>query len=344
VHISGASRAGLLAWRRRPRATRTAIHPHLHDRLRPAQPGVRHPHLPHPPPGIPRQRRPVPQRLVHRTGHHRTRRHARPAHQPAPSTKATPARLSSIAIAAITITLPDSPLAGPLGLTAVPAWILAALAGLTAFYVIANQGGQTSLPTDDPIHNPASTVALDELIAQHTTRPAAISACQPDRPPPAAGDAGRAGARPPPPAAPPEPVHLLAARGAPDRARAGKLGQGCLPRVVRRGPGRRAARRALGQVPGPWSRSAMITSRCRPCAGEPGGTAGRLFPLLDADIAVIRAGTPRPPADRSHRRCRGRPRTTSIDSITVSNEKGQAERSSSRLWAALAGTPIPPVP
>lgn len=251
MHISGASRAGLLAWRRRPRATRTAIHPHLHDRLRPAQPGVRHPHLPHPPPGIPRQRRPVPQRLVHRTGHHRTRRHARPAHQPAPSTKATPARLSSIAIAAITITLPDSPLAGPLGLTAVPAWILAALAGLTAFYVIANQGGQTSLPTDDPIHNPASTVALDELIAQHTTRPAAISACQPDRPPPAAGDAGRAGARPPPPAAPPEPVHLLAARGAPDRARAGKLGQGCLPRVVRRGPGRRAARRAAGS--GAWT-------------------------------------------------------------------------------------------
>ena len=43
----------------------------------------------------------------------------RPARQPAPSAKATPALLlSSIAIAAITITLPDSPLAGPLGLTA----------------------------------------------------------------------------------------------------------------------------------------------------------------------------------------------------------------------------------
>ena len=96
--------------------------------------------------------------------HHRTRRHARPAHQPAPSTKATPALLSSIAIAAITITLPYSPLAGPLGLTAVPAWILAALARLTAFYVIANEGPNLA-PTDDPITNPALTVALDELIA-----------------------------------------------------------------------------------------------------------------------------------------------------------------------------------
>ncbi len=40
--------------------------------------------------------------------------------------------LSSVAIATITITLPYRLLAGPLGLTAVPAWILAALAGLTA--------------------------------------------------------------------------------------------------------------------------------------------------------------------------------------------------------------------
>jgi len=38
------------------------------------------------------------------------------------------------------ITLPYSALAGPLGLTAVSAWILAALAGLTAFYVITNEG------------------------------------------------------------------------------------------------------------------------------------------------------------------------------------------------------------
>ena len=231
VHISFASRVGLLTWQRRPRATRTAIHPHLHDRLRPAQLGVRHPHLPHPPPGIPRQRHPVPQRLVHRVDHHRTRRHARPAHQPAPSTKATPALLSSIAIAAITITLPYSPLAGPLSLTADPAWILAALA---AFYVIANEGAKPRFPLTTRSTNPASTVASDELIVQHTTRPAAISVYQPGRPPPAAGMPERAGAaRPAAPAGPPEPVHLLAARGAPDRARAGKLGQGCLPRGVR---------------------------------------------------------------------------------------------------------------
>jgi hypothetical protein len=40
--------------------------------------------------------------------------------------------------------LPYSPLAGPLGLTAVSAWILAALAGLTAFYVITNEGPSTA--------------------------------------------------------------------------------------------------------------------------------------------------------------------------------------------------------
>jgi hypothetical protein len=131
----------------------------------------------------------------------------------------------------------------------------------------------------------------------------------------------QAPARPPAPAAPPEPVHLLAARGAPDRARAGKLGQGCLPRGVRRGPGRRAARRAAGS--GAWilepQRNDHIT--VPPLRWGTRRAAGRLFPLLDADIAVIRAGAPRPPADRSHRRCRGRPRATSIDSITVSNEK-----------------------
>ncbi len=64
----------------------------------------------------------------------------RPARQPAPSAKATPALLlSSIAIAAITITLPDSPLAGhsaspPSRPGSSPP------AGLTAFYVIANEG------------------------------------------------------------------------------------------------------------------------------------------------------------------------------------------------------------
>ena len=191
MHISCTSRVGLLAWQRRPRATQTAIHPHPHDRLRAAPLGVRHPHLPPPPPGIPRQRHPVPQRLVHRIDHHRTRRHARPAHQPAPSTKATPALPSAIAIAAITITLPYGPLAGLLGLTAVPAWILAALAGLTASCVIANEGAKPRFPLTTRSTNPASTVALDELTAQHTTRPAAISVYQPGRPPPASRDAGK---------------------------------------------------------------------------------------------------------------------------------------------------------
>src|SRR5215207_6240085 len=64
-HISCSSRVGLLTWHLRARATRAAthlepaIHPHLHDRLRLAQLGVRHPHLPYPPHGIPRQRHPV---------------------------------------------------------------------------------------------------------------------------------------------------------------------------------------------------------------------------------------------------------------------------------------------
>jgi hypothetical protein len=36
-----------------------AIYPHLHDRLRLAQLGIRHPHLHYPAPGIPRQRHPA---------------------------------------------------------------------------------------------------------------------------------------------------------------------------------------------------------------------------------------------------------------------------------------------
>jgi hypothetical protein len=89
--------------------------------------------------------------------------------------------------------------------------------------------GQTSLPLTTRSQTPRRPWAH----RQHTTRPAAISVYQPGRPPPAAGMPERAGARPAAPAGPPEPVHLLAAGGAPDRARAGKLGQGCLPRVVR---------------------------------------------------------------------------------------------------------------
>ena len=151
-HISGASRVGLLTWQRRPRATRTtthlepAIHPHLHDRLRPAQLGVRHPHL-----------------LTLRLGFHASATLSRsgwliePAitelavmlvlrtSQPLCQSHPGPALLLS-SIAAITITLPYSPLTGPLSLTAVPAWILAALAGLTAFYVIANEGAKPRYP------------------------------------------------------------------------------------------------------------------------------------------------------------------------------------------------------
>ena len=56
--------------------------------------------------------------------------------------------LSSAAIAAITIGLPYSPLAGPLGLVAVPAGILATLVGLTALYVIANEAAKSRFPPD----------------------------------------------------------------------------------------------------------------------------------------------------------------------------------------------------
>jgi P-type Mg2+ transporter len=57
--------------------------------------------------------------------------------------------LTSIAVAAVTTLLPYSPLAGLLGLAAVPAGILAALVGLTALYVIANEGIKRRFPPDD---------------------------------------------------------------------------------------------------------------------------------------------------------------------------------------------------
>ena len=182
--ISCASRVGLLTWQRRPRATRTtahpepAIHPHLNDRLRPAQPSVRHPHLLTLRLGFHASATPVPQRLAHRIDHHRTRRHARPAHQPALLPKPPwpgPAAVIYRHRCHHEITLPYSPLAGPLGLTAVPAWILAALARLTAFYVITNEGPNIASHLITRSTNPASTVASDELMAQHTTLPAAFS-------------------------------------------------------------------------------------------------------------------------------------------------------------------------
>jgi Mg2+-importing ATPase len=56
---------------------------------------------------------------------------------------------SSIAIAAITIALPFTPLAGPLGLDAIPAPVLAVLAGLTALYVLANEAAKRRYPPFD---------------------------------------------------------------------------------------------------------------------------------------------------------------------------------------------------
>jgi Mg2+-importing ATPase len=56
---------------------------------------------------------------------------------------------SSIAIAAITIALPFTPLAGPLGLDAIPTPVLAVLAGLTALYVLANEAAKRRYPPFD---------------------------------------------------------------------------------------------------------------------------------------------------------------------------------------------------
>ena len=54
--------------------------------------------------------------------------------------------VSSAITAAVTIALPYSALAGPLGLVAVPAAVLAALAGLTALYVLANELAKRRVP------------------------------------------------------------------------------------------------------------------------------------------------------------------------------------------------------
>jgi len=64
--------------------------------------------------------------------------------------------VSPIAIAAVTIALPYSPLARPLGLTGIPAWILAALAGLTASYVIANEWAKRRFPPADAAATPSA--------------------------------------------------------------------------------------------------------------------------------------------------------------------------------------------
>jgi len=112
----------LLTWQRRPPATRTAahlevaIHPHLHDRLRPAQLGVRHPHL-----------------LTLRLGFHASATLSRSGWftEPAitelavtlvlrtsqPFCQSHPGRALLLSSIASAITLPYSPLPGPLGLT-----------------------------------------------------------------------------------------------------------------------------------------------------------------------------------------------------------------------------------
>jgi Mg2+-importing ATPase len=46
---------------------------------------------------------------------------------------------TSVAVALITVALPYTALAGPLGLVGLPGGVMAALAGLTAVYVAANE-------------------------------------------------------------------------------------------------------------------------------------------------------------------------------------------------------------
>jgi Mg2+-importing ATPase len=52
----------------------------------------------------------------------------------------------SVAIAIVTLAIPYTPLAGPLGLTSIPASILAALAGLTLLYIAVNELVKTRVP------------------------------------------------------------------------------------------------------------------------------------------------------------------------------------------------------
>ncbi len=330
----------MLAWQRRPRATRTtarlepAIHPHLHDRLRPAQPGVRHPHP-----------------LTLRRGFHASATLSRSgwsSNRPAPDSpscfvlRASRPLLPKPPRPCCCHPSPSPPSRSPCPTARWPATRPHRRPGpdlrrpRRAHRVLRHRqrGAKHRFPLTTRSANPAPAVTSDELIAQHTTRPAAEGGHQPDRPPPAAGMPEEQA--PALPLQQPRPNQTLICWRL--RERPIGPGQGSWVKAASRqgfAEGRAGVLRAgpLGQVPGSWSRSAMITSRCCRCAGEPGGTAGRLFPLPDPDIAVILAGAPRPPADRSHRRCRGRPRTTSIDSITVSNEKGQSERSPSRRSA-----------
>jgi Mg2+-importing ATPase len=82
--------------------------------------------------------------------------------------------LTSVAVAAITVLLPYGPLAGPLGLVAVPAPVLAALAGLTACYVIANEAVKRRFP-------PADAAAMADLETTTTVAPSATPAASTTR-------------------------------------------------------------------------------------------------------------------------------------------------------------------
>lgn len=53
---------------------------------------------------------------------------------------------SSLAVAAVTLVLPFTPLATPLGLTSLPAKLVAALAGLTVVYVAVNEVTKKRFP------------------------------------------------------------------------------------------------------------------------------------------------------------------------------------------------------
>jgi CBS-domain-containing membrane protein len=53
-----------------------------------------------------------------------------------------------VGVALVTAALPFSPLAGPLALVGLPATLLAALLGLTAVYVAANEIGKRMLGED----------------------------------------------------------------------------------------------------------------------------------------------------------------------------------------------------
>ena len=79
------------------------------------------------------RKHPVPQRMVFRIHDHRARRDASAADQP--PVLAEQARrallMTSIVVAAIMLALPDSPLAGLVGLSAIPLGMLAAVAAVS---------------------------------------------------------------------------------------------------------------------------------------------------------------------------------------------------------------------